>query len=85
MVDTVESAAKKNWAEEEDDHEEGDDVVIGQEQHVAKVEEVKVEAVPEAPKPFIKPVVGVRNKYGDFVVSTIVIKDKVIEKNAAQS
>ena len=72
-----ENTMKKNWAEEEDD--EGDDQAIGTgpEQTEAPV---IASAEPEAPKKvYPAPPQMARNKFGDFILTDIVIKDEILE------
>jgi hypothetical protein len=77
MVEKEESGAK-NWAEEVDDDIEGADEVIGNEK--ATTEETKKE--PEAPAKVYNLPERKRNKYGDFVVTNVKVKEKVIPTEA---
>jgi hypothetical protein len=61
-------AARKDWAEVADDDEEAGDQVIGQESAVEEKVAVAVSKKPAGPRP-------TKNKYGDFVVTKIAVRD----------
>jgi hypothetical protein len=61
-------AARKDWAEVADDDEDAGDQVIGQESAVEEKPAVAVSKKPAGPRP-------TKNKYGDFVVTKIAVRD----------
>ena len=75
-VKKVEESGATNWAEESDHDEDEGDQVIGQ-ATAETPEEVKAEVVPA--KVYNLPE-RKRNKYGDFVVTDVKVKERVVQE-----
>jgi len=75
----VEENGATNWAEEVDEDDDGADQAIG---NADAPEEVKAEVVPE--KVYNLPE-RKRNKYGDFVVTNVKVKERVIQEEVKKA